>query len=272
LKYLVLSLICVTVILSQADTRSQGTVGNENIEIDSSRASTYRPTHLDSLLVSWDSTLVDSFFAVWKDSSLPLDTNVLLASDDTTRAIYDLFQAIFELNPSDDTAHRYLVLQDSIEFVVLDSGQYDSVWSTRGYDRIEAGEFGTVRTIPFRPRVPSAKPVLYLTNMFTRALNYYFVEGDGSDPCIHHEIDETQWKILRISEQILQPYIPLTAQHWCIGFVYCSYPQADLITFSRDLKRAKVSLTLFSSGGEDSEYSKTDKGWVKVRDFRSWIE
>lgn len=237
-------------------------------------SSYYTPTGLDSLLLdrAWDvhsCPAMDSFFQLWEEQSEKARAERGHPLNDTMFAAYELFLDVFQPD-SEQIFSKYIVLQDSIQVLVVDNGTYDTLPMGSAYD-LPVNLRTSARTLAFRPLLPSTRPVLVWRGDFWQAVNYYFNETDGSYRGGISDINYPDSKVINQKERLIGPYLPLSPFHRGFGFTVFSYPIIPAIMFDCDLKRARVYYEYSFSGGMYG-YELQGSAWTRTGEGSVWIE
>jgi hypothetical protein len=216
---------------------------------------------------------LESFFASWHERSLPYGGVPFDSLNDTLKAAYELFRQFYELDSS-YLSNRYIVLQSTVSLGIFDSASLDLVSEGR-----EGSIFGSDHrfcTVAFQPKINVDGEVLYLTEPYWRALNYFFNGEDASTPYLFHPIGGREWHDLRVKEDWMRRYIPLDdAEYRSIGFQYYSFPYVRQIAFSTDLKRVRFEYFGANGSGaigglEERELKGTE--WVRSKSLGYYID
>jgi len=221
-----------------------------------SHGSTLLETALEEACLHNDTAWRNEMFVQWRDNVRPASDSEIALMNDTLRALYELYPDVREEQGTDDTA-RYVVLQSSIRYLVLDSAQY-AAFDLR--DLSPGGSLdSTVIVEDFRPtaRVDRNR-IIYNSRKYQVLLRNFF-EGRTENPIGAR--DRTGWRLYS-KKAFIEPMIRLS--YWddmeiCMDFE--TWPVLQQVRFRSDLRRAWVS-TGGCGFGIIREYTRSDSGWV----------
>ncbi len=207
--------------------------------------------------------MLDEWFQHWHDAVLPVSAQELAQQSDTVKAVYAMFQTIF--NPLDYTqlgarwgpneynrAIRYAIIQNSVRYRIVDSLPMDTI-PPRSY-KMETRSSGTIRG--FRPDVnPEGLIRVYLVEPYEPSLSSFLLEDDP---------DPRAGTIPYPRSQFLRPYLVVQPEDWVWQWQLPTPPAIAFITFDQTLHRALVNCSLNDYAVVDLLMELRGEQWVVV--------
>jgi hypothetical protein len=205
--------------------------------------------------------ILDEWFTRWHDAVPPITSRELAGQSDTVKAVYALFQTIF--NPLDysklgapwgpnqrNRAVRYAIIQKSVSYRIVDSLPADRVppWGSR----METRSSGAVTD--FRPDVrPDGLIRVYLTEPYEQALTSFLLDDD---------LHPRAGTIPHPRSQFLWPYLVVRSEGWVRAWQFATPPWIYSITFDRTLHRAIVGCALDGHSVDELLMEHRGEEWV----------
>ncbi len=206
---------------------------------------------------------LDTAFISWKQIIRPYSSDEINVFSDTIRQVYDIFQAFYSPWDLDritggehenfETAFRYIVVQNSIHFAVVDTNpQY---YYYLGVSILE-------RAIPdFRPRLNEATfPVVYLSASADSMIYQYLYQSDRTPESDHQQ---------RVA--FLREAIQLTHHHWISDYHKATMPIVSYIYMNDMFTQALVTFRVFYQFGQ-SYLERSDDRWILMHSELTAIE
>ncbi len=212
--------------------------------------------------------LLNSFFTGWESELSAVTEEQFNSLDYIQKQVYLLYNNFYGLQYGYEEA-EYLVLQNEIEYIVIDTAKYEKIWNygvSYGDTAIER-----IRIENFLPFIEGTdKKKVYLNQKYTEILNFYINENNS----YNYEYDYekiSQEQNLRKTD-FLKNKVVLSHHHWVAAYHYYSYPRIFVIVFEKNLLWAKIYYRDSWCTGGTAEYANSKSGWRKTRQLSSWIE
>jgi hypothetical protein len=231
-------------------------------ESDSRSTSEYEGGLLLSAFKTNSVSKLTRFFENWEEQYIPDES---YTPEDIRNKIYSLFSA-FYIVPDDYKDSEYLVLQNSINYCYLSPAIYDSNYFYIPDSLVQKSIINN-----FTPHPNNlSKKIIYLSQKYSEALNYYFNEYSVTDST--YDYNKYSSDYIAKKEDFLKKKIIVKHSHWFPSYYYCSFPMILFIYFNYDATKAKILFRdSWDTGGMD-EYQYNNSKWEKIRRIFSWIE
>ncbi|MFH1916431.1 MAG: hypothetical protein ABIJ21_04145 [Nanoarchaeota archaeon] len=212
-----------------------------------------------------DSVGVRLFLDQWVD-----EVRQIPAEDDTTRAIYEIFNAYFQPRVS----HLYVIPQTAIRYLVVPDSVFLNDWldDFAGSSMYEAFRVDLREISSFRPAFTGGKIPLYLTDKHKACLDV-FLERFGAASSGHEDIGANPESEKKFS--MLESQIPLRMHFGCNSseglLEYVTQPEILKVYLPPALNRAIVH---YQNGNSGSAFrmEKKDGVWVKGEKYKWFWE
>ncbi len=201
-------------------------------------------------------------------SSLLLPGSSLTHLNITPKQVYLLYNTFYKLQYGYEKA-EYLVLQNEIEYLVIDTVKNENIWNNgHSYNDTTIDRIRIENFLPFIEGID--KNIVYLNQKYTEVLNFYINENNGYELEYDYEIMTQELNSRKVD--FLESKIVLSHHHWIPAFHYYSYPRIFEIIFDDNLSMAKVYYRDSWCTGGTAEYANSKSGWRIIRQISSWIE
>ncbi len=218
---------------------------------------------LRSAYTSQSQHQLNSFCDAW-NKVYAQEANQPNYNSDWDKEIYQLFYDFYK--PSREYLEsEYLVLQNEIVYIVVDSSRY-GVGAASEYSALDFNEIA-----PFWPQVrDTGQNVLYLTDRYKEVLNFYISEYSGLESFYNSEWQS--WEYVWDKVGFLESKFALYHNHWVPSFHYYSFPHVSMVIMNEDEPKAILFYRDSWSTGGTAEYEKTGTEWKYTRTFYGWME
>lgn len=211
---------------------------------------------------------IDYFFQEWHASIKP-NTDKYINSNDTLRAIHDIFRIVykpFNLNDlqrwkwenNQNERAKYIAVQNEIYYAIVtkedDEDILDTPWA------------GGLHLTDFRPHVDVApEKVLYLAPEYNEALTKLLK--------LRLSMVDKYGNIVYTQDycKIIYPYIPVSVGHWGNYWHIETHPHIHSIAFDTKMSTAYAFFRIGYGGGKAKLEKKNGK-WQMISSGMTWIE
>ncbi len=199
-----------------------------------------------------DSKPLAKFLKHWQQVSEPIAEDVLLKKPALEQAIYELYQAFYRPPTRHYKECRYVIVQNSVEIVLMDSDLDDVVGNTRPWPQPAfPAQVSRFVLKDFRPSLQfDGKHILYLDEFHLASMlgfltdgDEYWVEWKG-----RNEDSESPERMRRL--EYLNSMLHIFPGHRGRGWHFETHPYVYAIYLSSDQERAIVQFRVYYSGGE----------------------
>ena len=216
---------------------------------------------------------LDKFFSYWHASIGATDAKWINLND-TIKAVYEVFKCFYQ--PLDllrigqwEWGNR---LNENAKYVVVQNSIYYRVLPSENADEDNGERHNTDSIIDFHPPVDlDPGKVLYLTNGYEEALNYFLGTessklGEGNIMNPSQAVGESEKRY-----EFLRPFIPILHGHWGGYWHLATHPDVGIITLNKTLNEATINFRVGYQGGS-ARLSKTGNHWEVQKSNATWIE
>lgn len=206
---------------------------------------------------------LEYFLDTWYENIGPIDTTGL---NDTIKNIYQLYTEFYspwdlsrtggsEWGDNLYTGVPYYIIQNEIGF---------------NFSLEEGGYSGEQTLTDFRPTIANqAVKILYLTDFYSRILNYFIGTEHINYECYGVPMAPCSESYNRVS--FLNQYLRIAAGHWGNSWHILTHPEVFSISFNPEMDSARVDFRIIYQGGE-AILIKQQEGWELVDAYLTWIE
>lgn len=240
---------------------------NERLTIVPENFESY--TNKDSLLFQLnrsignkDESLYSNFLIEWNQRFQPNSLD-FINQNEVTKSIFEIFKKLYHPKNLNElgfwqkdysSSQIYYVIQNTIKFCIADS-PIDTI-------------------VNFRPPVILPKSsILYTSKIHNEVYNEFLKQlGEKAAVDLNKEVNpnapltDNDKKI-----ELIEKYFPISLNSNLSNWNILSFPYINLITFNKDINKAKVNFVVGSQGGV-AEFKKKNEKWIIIESNATWIE
>ncbi|WP_321280304.1 hypothetical protein [Marinifilum fragile] len=259
------TLIILFLFLSVFSCRSKSS--NEKLTIVPEKSEFY--INKDSLLFQLnrsigneDESLYSNFLIEWNQKFQPNGLN-FINQNEVTKSIFEIFKELYYPKSLNELgswqkdysrSQNYYVIQNTIKFCIADS-PIDTI-------------------VNFRPPVILPQSTILYTSKIHNEIYNEFLKQLGKKAVIDLTTEVNPNAQLTGNDkkiELIEKYFPISLDSNLSNWSILSFPYINLITFNKDMNKAKVNFVVGSQGGV-AELKKKNEKWIIIESNATWIE